>query len=714
MKKVCKSFFAILMVIFLLLTFSLFLVGASPDTRNVTETIVDELEDWSKVSGKSDGWQIDKTVPALGAVINKNGNNDIQYLIYKVSGIQNIRIYGYQLDSLSDVARDIKAYVSDNGSEWTQLTLTASEPVATTVERWSCVTLSADNIPDAPDYLKVEMQELEDPGNIWVTSIAKVEIDLADNTPTSPKPTTDLSDELDDWSKVYTKSDGWQLDGTMPELGGMVNKAGNNETQYLIYALKGVRTVRIDVALLSSSPELVDFVRAYVSEDQEIWREIPLKKGMVSASGREGWSICMLSADGVGNTSETQYLKIEILPLTYANGADALANCYGIGLTRVEVNKAVPTPSDPTRPEDNEPVQPGTTEPTRPSPTEPAKPSKPELSDELDNFDLVYEKSDGWQLDSSDKNLGGVINKMGNNDVQYIIYKLDDIRNFVIYACQFTSMSDVTRDIKAYVSADNKNWEEASLIVGDSRFSGNWKIIALSADGLSGANYLKVELGELAIDDNLANCFVTGIAKVEINVPENSGDEDTGAESIHDDLADWSKVFDKSGGWQLDASDKSLGTVINKMGNNDVQYITYKLNNIGSFSFTACSFSSFSDVKKDFKVYVSADNKTWKEVAVTAVKGKTTGSWTMYTLSAENIADGMNYLKIELQALEIDETANCFVTGIDRVDVYSSKKLGSNPATGEVPAVFGLLPLTASAAVAAAMTWKKRNSRADG
>lgn len=67
--------------------------------------------------------------------------------------------------------------------------------------------------------------------------------------------------------------------------------------------------------------------------------------------------------------------------------------------------------------------------------------------------------------------------------------------------------------------------------------------------------------------------------------------------------------------------------------------------------------------------YLSSDNKNWKPVSLKYLDGKTIGDWTQKYLYAENIANDINYLKIEMQKLDIDVIANCFVTSLASVDI---------------------------------------------
>ena len=595
------------------------------------DNITDELGDWSKVHQKSSGWQIDASDPALGSVINKAGNNDVQFVVYKLSKVESITVYATQFTSMSNASEDIAVYISEDGSAWTPVPMRTERPEE--AGSWKIIPLTAAFLQNA-SMVKIELKALniDNMANCFVTGIAKVEI----NQPL-PEGLSFIDDELDGWGYVYQKSAGWQIDNTDPELGSVINKAGNNDVQHIIYWLSEVKNITVYAAQFSSMSDAVNDITAWVSANGTDWTKVPLTADKGTAAGN--WQIIPLRAENIQNAC---MLKIELNALNI----DDVANCFVTGITRVSING------------------PGAIIPEAPS----------TIDDELNSWDKIFEKSGGWQIDATVPQLGSVINKMGNNDTQYITYKAKNIQSAVVYACQFAFMSDVTKDIRIHVSQDNITWTEASFLQGRPTLVESWKIVPLLVENLGGAQYLRVTMGQLDID-NMSNCWVTALTRVKINLP----DDELNITHIHDDLDDWTNVFEKSDGWQIDKSNAALGSVINKMGNNDPQHITYMMNKIGSFSASVCSYSSFSEVSKDFKVYISNDNKTWKQVPYQSAVGEVKGAWTLYTISARNFPESTKYLKLELQPLGIDNLTNCWVTGIASVDVFASK----NPSTGD-------------------------------
>lgn len=155
--------------------------------------------------------------------------------------------------------------------------------------------------------------------------------------------------------------------------------------------------------------------------------------------------------------------------------------------------------------------------------------------------------------------------------------------------------------------------------------------------------------------------------------------------NITDNFNDLNTAFDKSAGWQVDKSDAAVGSMINKCGNNEIQYVTYKLDNIRDFKLDILSFvSDMSMPKADVKIYLSKDNVAWEQIKFTLDKPeRVSQSWRVFAARPANpIPEGYSYIKFELQELGIDELPNCFVTAFRSVEVSSKA-----PVTTETPTV---------------------------
>ena len=666
-----KSICFILAIITVLVSCMICGYVASADSLEAKILVDDDFKNWDNVYNKSSGWQLDpgNSVAGTGKLITKNNNDKVQHVTYMVKEyIGSLEITAYEVFTTTDLPKKINVYLSNDGNVFEKKEVSFSNAQQLNGTSWYKL-VGKIEIPDDNQYkyVKIELGILGTEA-CWYAGIGHVKIlsyaekNSSDNESDKKDELVfrdKIDDKLDDFNMIYQKSDGFQIDKTLKNLGSVINKKANNDTQFITYKIIDINDLSIEIAYLSSSPELIGFVNAYYSEDNNSnWQKIEFKK-TETTSKQEGWSTATLVAKDLG-VKGNLYLKVVIYPIAYYSGADAIENCYGIGISSINVNGA--TVDNNEEKEDN----------------------KTAISDKFDNFEKIFDRTDLWQLDKTNKELGNQLNKLSNNEVLFITYKLNGLKSFAIKANSFKVMSDVKKDIKVYVSSDNKNWKPVNLKYLYGKTIGDWTQKYLYAENIANdINYLKIEMQKLDIDA-IANCFVTSLASVDISknvkidetvfnsdktdIKPNEEKEDNKT-AISDKFDNFEKIFDRTDLWQLDKTNKELGNQLNKLSNNEVLFITYKLNGLKSFAIKANSFKVMSDVKKDIKVYVSSDNKNWKPVNLKYLYGKTIGDWTQKYLYAENIANDINYLKIEMQKLDIDVIANCFVTSLASVDI---------------------------------------------
>ncbi|MOA41715.1 hypothetical protein D3C78_1637060 [compost metagenome] len=88
-------------------------------------------------------------------------------MVYKGVQLQSLEMKVYLFDA--DITK-IKVYRSSNGSSWTAVQTSFSDPVATGAGWKSSTITSAADLPNGTNYLKIE---LEDPVG-WGTQIGKI------------------------------------------------------------------------------------------------------------------------------------------------------------------------------------------------------------------------------------------------------------------------------------------------------------------------------------------------------------------------------------------------------------------------------------------------------------------------------------------------------------------------------------------------------------
>ena len=448
-----------------------------------TKHLVDNCADFSMVSDRTTYWQTEIN-PHLGNIFTKTTADGGIFLTYHVNGnAKAVNIDAFQLkDHDTAVEKYLKLSVSKDNK--TFVPIEKSLGTITTVEAnnsWQAVPVSA-AIDGEYSYVRIELDAYADEPN-WQLALGKIDITYDYEF----IPVDVVSDSLENIVNNYEHSDGLIIDGTNAYLGFWAHKNGNNDAQYITYYVKSMNSLQITVPFLTNYPELVNAISAEWSTDNKTWEAITLEKG-ASNLACEGWSTVVLSADKMKKV--TGFLKINIGVLVYNNGADAVENCYGVGVSGV-LTTVYDAEAESKFPET--------------------------VNDPLDNFLNIYKKSTNLQVDGSIVDLGNWVNKTADS-TEYLIYRVNSIGKLQIAVPFFANHDKLLEGIKAYWTEDieNPNWEEISLKTGTINNVGGWQTTILSARNLKKAKgYLKVEIGELYYNNgDKADIWAAGISAV--------------------------------------------------------------------------------------------------------------------------------------------------------------------------------------------------------
>lgn len=448
-----------------------------------TKHLVDNCADFSMVSDRTTYWQTEIN-PHLGNIFTKTTADGGIFLTYHVNGnAKAVNIDTFQLkDHGTAVEKYLKLSVSKDNK--TFVPIEKSLGTITTVEAnnsWQAVPVSA-AIDGEYSYVRIELDAYADEPN-WQLALGKIDITYDYEL----IPVDVVSDSLENIVNNYEHSDGLIIDGTNAYLGFWAHKNGNNDAQYITYYVKSMNSLQITVPFLTNYPELVNAISAEWSTDNKTWEAITLEKG-ASNFACEGWSTVVLSADKMKKV--TGFLKINIGVLVYNNGADAVENCYGVGISGV-LTTVYDAEAESKFPET--------------------------VNDPLDNFLNIYKKSTNLQVDGSIVDLGNWVNKTADS-TEYLIYRVNSIGKLQIAVPFLANHDKLLEGIKAYWTEDieNPNWEEISLKTGTINNVGGWQTTILSARNLKKAKgYLKVEIGELYYNNgDKADIWAAGISAV--------------------------------------------------------------------------------------------------------------------------------------------------------------------------------------------------------
>lgn len=134
------------------------------------EYLVDDFDDFSKVTAKSDNWVIKDNIPGklegdTGRV--SRATNTEEYLIYHVDNMQSFALKSY----FYETGNNIKLYGSATDGNYQELNVTKSEPAY--LGSWYRVDYTMDQLPEGTNYLKVVVPANE---YDWTPQIGQIRI----------------------------------------------------------------------------------------------------------------------------------------------------------------------------------------------------------------------------------------------------------------------------------------------------------------------------------------------------------------------------------------------------------------------------------------------------------------------------------------------------------------------------------------------------------
>lgn len=213
-----------------------------------SSTFVDEMNSFTQAYGRSsvDNWQIDSTLPAYfegdDARAARKSTNSAEWISWTLSNISSFsfRIYYAQ----SPVTSDVEVETSLDGVTWTAAALT-SDAAVSTGGGWSRVNLSnAAALPLATAFVRIRLGNDE---RVWAPQIGRVSITYTDSTL--------IYDELNDFTKVDTKSAGWKIDtGQSAYFDGDDSRATrtSDTVQYVTYHVPDLLWFKAKIYFVSS------------------------------------------------------------------------------------------------------------------------------------------------------------------------------------------------------------------------------------------------------------------------------------------------------------------------------------------------------------------------------------------------------------------------------------------------------------------------------
>ncbi|WP_105619453.1 fibronectin type III domain-containing protein [Vallitalea okinawensis] len=441
-----------------------------------------------------------------------------------------------------------------------------------------------------------------------------------------------ISDDLADWSKVESHSDGWAFDnGNVQYFEGdstRIKRTWDAE-QDVVYKLEDINDF---TARVYYDPGVIAFdntVKFYSSPDGMTWSELAITMDTPLNTG-DGWHrVNFKPAAGV--PEGTGYLKILFLP-DGDSGNDS--NSWTPQLAYVNITREV-------------------------------------LKDDIENYDKMYDHGSFMFDDSNAHYFHGDTTriKRAEDSDQSVIYRMKDMGDFKI---RVYYENYIDGKVKFEVSSDGESWTDLKTQHGEEEFAAEiWYGTTFTPDESLpiDTNYLKITF---LTDGNPWQPQLTDV----MIIP---------ARMINDQLYDTSQLYAYSDGWQVDQENTHLfddDEARLKRGWDGSEEVIYNLANLSSFKARVYFDPDVVGIDDTVKIYTSSDAVTWSELGVDHDEPTSTSdNWykTNYT-PAESIPEGSNFLKIEFYG-DGSKEGNAWSPQLGEVKVISGETEDHTPPT---------------------------------
>lgn len=407
-----------------------------------------------------------------------------------------------------------------------------------------------------------------------------------------------ISDDLGDWSKTFSHSEGWAFDnGNTQYFDGdstRIKRTWDME-QDVIYRLKDMNDF---TARVYYDPNVIAFdntVKYYTSPDNTTWTEISVTNDS-PVNTLDGWyrvNFKPATAIPVG----TEYLKILVGP---DGDSSNDGNSWTPQLAWINITRNI-------------------------------------LKDDISDYDTMYAHGSFMFDDSNPHYFHGDTTriKRSEDSDQSVIYRMEDMGDFKIriYYEEF-----IDGKVAFEVSSDGELWETLKVKHGEGE---------LASDIWYGTTFTPDE--PIPMDTNYLK--VTFIKEGNPWQPQLTDVMIMPARKMEDALYDMSKLYSYSEGWQVDHENADMfeqDTARLKRGSDSTEEVVYNFGNYSDFSAKVYYDPNIGSIDGAVKFYTSKD-ATWSEITVGHDEAVSSGGgWNRtYFTPSQAIPDGSNFLKVE-------------------------------------------------------------------
>ena len=308
-------------------------------------------------------------------------------------------------------------------------------------------------------------------------------------------------------------------------------------------------------------------------------------------------------------------------------------------------------------------------------------PDKTQFNDPMDNYDLLLDKSDGWQKEKQPATQKTIISRTVNDKDVWVVWKFDGyIRELALDLLSVNGFGNAAEEVEIYVSKDGVDWKQLRMKLSDlvadpseaNPDAAYWMNTTISNTNSIGGTYtyLKVVFKPFAAGINWA----LGIDNLHVKLSEDANDtvtlpgtfvheEDPSLtwKDFTDPMDNWDLLepVGKPAGWQKE-NNKELGkTLFSRTENGQDVSVTWKFDGyIREFDLDILSALNMDNPLEVIEIYVSKDGNEWVRVRLSMTElvadaiyeDPTTAYWLDATLSNnKRIGGDYSYLKVVLK-----------------------------------------------------------------
>ena len=473
---------------------------------------------------------------------------------------------------------------------------------------------------------------------------------VAEFTTEPPLDKTQFNDPLDNFDLIAEKSDGWQKEKNPDTQKTVISRTKNDQDVWVVWKFDGyIRDFALDLVPLAGFGDTANEVEIYVSKDGADWKQLNVKlSDLVPDPMTTAWENITASNTGtIGG--DYSYLKVVLKPFA-----------AGVNWAMLVDNLYVKLSEDPT----DAVTQPGTF----------VYDEDPSIYwthfiDPMDSaFELIAEKSDGWQKEYNKEVEKSLYSRNNNEKDVYIIWKVDGyIRDFALDIMSVHDGGMPVNELEIYVSKDGVTWEKLRWDMTEpvpDPGTAYWDDITITNHKCIGGDYsyLKVVFKPFAfagwaiVLDNLH--IVQSDAANDSSVLPGTfyGEEDPSLawNDFADPMDNWDLIEEKSEGTQKETNKEVGKTLFSRSDNTQDVYFTWKVDGyIREFALDILSVNGGGNPAEELEIYVSKDGIEWRQLLTVIgepIPDPGTAYWNDITITGTNVlAEDYCYIRVVLK-----------------------------------------------------------------